>query len=452
MIKIIFKLIFISYFGQQFFAATVKAGGGFCGGGCRNLLQQRRELHETESNYSLMEGNNLLNVKAYCSDLYYDLFLVTIPGVLHFFLYASSDEYSAGCPSVGFDSRDWKKVIFTANINDAEKYFLNTFQLGNIFSAFDQAKLITNEDYSITENSCLHFAANIWRPLGVVENVDLQEFIVSNIVEDDNTMKKFFNSYSDQYGVLANSVVGKLQMEKFVQLVVSSQLQTSNTSQENQAGESIDRFLMEKTGTRNLFGEDDESCMDSTYNVDAMLFVNTGYIIVGLLLQPKGDKDCNFYYVSSGISENNKKKKIKFVLEDGLESIYDLFTGHVETIFEVGLYKLQEIADAFHKASVDANNLVGENYSFPENHLGHFSCNIAALLNHNPTIDEAKLIEASIKVGDPYLDQDLTQQGKLAVQDFVHECLSAMIALDLPKECDSNEVCKKRKKGKFHKK
>eukprot|EP00956_Cyclotella_meneghiniana_P043621 scaffold279897_cov116-Cyclotella_meneghiniana.AAC.1 len=125
-----------------------------------------------------------------CKDRSYELGLYVLSKT-HFFIGGSAidaDEVEAtdiDCPfTIAFASIDGTKKIFGGKeaMNGLAKHPLGQFTLGDILIAEKKATAINDSEYDLTKNTCIHYAGDIWRSLGVKETQDMADFLVSNLV------------------------------------------------------------------------------------------------------------------------------------------------------------------------------------------------------------------------------------------------------------------------------
>jgi hypothetical protein len=165
-----------------------------------------------------------------CQTRSYDLGLYAIPGP-HFFIGATAidddKEASLECPAaIAFASVDATKKIFKVNENtgDIAKYTLGKFELGYVLEAEEKAMPIQGFEYDIQSNNCAHYAADIWRSLGVKETPDLADFLVSNIVNSDEIIDITKEKAGGHRVLAALAVGGHGAFEYYWRNVVASQL------------------------------------------------------------------------------------------------------------------------------------------------------------------------------------------------------------------------------------
>ena len=186
-----------------------------------------------------------------CSSELYRVYLVSRPGenTPHFDLEVKpvAPSPTAGnannnliCLDLGFSgvNRSGKKHIYDATMMidsddgegsvDAElqSFLLGTADLGTIFTAYEAANPISNENYHIVTNNCVHFAASIWRMIGLPESNGLHDFLVKNILADTDKLNSFLRNHVLFENEQKNDhpAVTDWQIESFVDDAVASQL------------------------------------------------------------------------------------------------------------------------------------------------------------------------------------------------------------------------------------
>ena len=171
-----------------------------------------------------------------CHDKVYDVTFHAIEGP-HFVIAATlpSDIQSTdviNCPSIiGFYSQDGHKQRDVAYDNGEEYNSLDEIKIGSatlddFFKAEENAQPIDDSNYDFTKNSCVHYAGDIWRSLSVVETVELAEFIIDNVVNNDG-LKNFLEEHGDTGSFRTSAMIaigGKPAMRRFISDIVYEQL------------------------------------------------------------------------------------------------------------------------------------------------------------------------------------------------------------------------------------
>jgi hypothetical protein len=147
-----------------------------------------------------------------------------VPGP-HFFLLATKSPDSSSnviCPTtLAFDTLNFEKKIaapYEEDFKALPSYELKTaVKLTDLLEAEESAESHDASNFDVLTNNCVHYASKIWRHLGVHETEDLADFIVANIINDENVL----NSWEDE-GV--RRLVQTVMTEGRVKKIVYSQL------------------------------------------------------------------------------------------------------------------------------------------------------------------------------------------------------------------------------------
>mmetsp|Transcript_50793 Transcript_50793/g.51202 ORF Transcript_50793/g.51202 Transcript_50793/m.51202 type:complete len:366 (-) Transcript_50793:821-1918(-) len=134
-----------------------------------------------------------------CLDEVYDVTLVAIPPMPHFFISAvrrdadEAKQQQDGCPSnVGMDSANGikkKYVVFENDQKDIQSHVLGSASLRDILQAEEDAVPLSVTEYDLSTETCAHYAQRIYRSLDIAETNELAQFVLSNIVENVNVDK-----------------------------------------------------------------------------------------------------------------------------------------------------------------------------------------------------------------------------------------------------------------------
>lgn len=188
---------------------------------------ERRGLEES-FNY-----NFIYEVDESCINLDYHVSLVKVPATTHFVMSAAPVEQSAICPQIGFESRPDEKVMFTASFDGAAVYhFGSDFKLGSILDAYHDTDPLAGK-YDFMKNNCVNFAQKIWSAIGAKEDKELEDFIFSQLAEDESFVKHF-ESYSLGNYLWSKMLPGSAQ--SWLRRALKSQLSIDSNLQENEGG------------------------------------------------------------------------------------------------------------------------------------------------------------------------------------------------------------------------
>ena len=134
--------------------------------------------------------------------------------------------------ALAFASLEGTKVTFLVpheeelNSEHFELHPLGTADLGDIMAAERSAEAIDDTKYDLTANTCVHYAADIWRELDFEETEDLANFIVENLLKDHGALEYARkNAKYDGMRVLTSYLTGDGGgFEEYVKNIVHSQL------------------------------------------------------------------------------------------------------------------------------------------------------------------------------------------------------------------------------------
>jgi hypothetical protein len=135
------------------------------------------------------------SISTECENEMYDVAVSVVPGP-HFFLLATKSPDSSSnviCPTTfAFDTVNFDKKIaapYEEDLKALPSYELKTaVKLTDLLAAEESAESPDPFNFHVLTNSCVHYASRIWRPLGVDETEDLGDFIVANIMNDENIL------------------------------------------------------------------------------------------------------------------------------------------------------------------------------------------------------------------------------------------------------------------------
>ncbi|KAL3794650.1 hypothetical protein HJC23_010078 [Cyclotella cryptica] len=108
------------------------------------------------------------------------------------------EDVVAGCPpALAFASLAGRKVIFLSPTAEEDVHLLSDFnvqalgsaELKDILDAEHKAEAIDDSKYDLTANTCVHYAAKIWRGLDIEETRDLADFIITNLLKDGSSLE-----------------------------------------------------------------------------------------------------------------------------------------------------------------------------------------------------------------------------------------------------------------------
>ena len=163
-----------------------------------------------------------------CFKLNYALNLNVLPGP-HFLLLAAREEGANDfqCPSNFVFDYDTGGIsqMHTENMSSAAKHLMGQYPLGDILEAQGKTKSLTRKDseYNLETNTCVHYAKDVWRFLGLVETADLAEFIVEGVFNDPN-FSNLATKHQGGIGYLSAKANGSQELRNYIKRVVYGQL------------------------------------------------------------------------------------------------------------------------------------------------------------------------------------------------------------------------------------
>ena len=202
---------------------------GICNGSANDTFHGRHQLrclvlevalHAENGNVERCEVVERRHGIAACLDEVYDVTLVAIPPMPHFFISAvrrDADEgkhQQDGCPSnVGMDSANGIKkkfVVFENDRNDIQSHVLGSASLRDILQAEEDAAPLSVTEYDLSTETCAHYAQRISRSLDIAETNELAQFFISNIIEnaDVDKLKKMLPK-AGKGGIRALAAIAK---------------------------------------------------------------------------------------------------------------------------------------------------------------------------------------------------------------------------------------------------
>lgn len=177
------------------------------------------------SKESLLKRNDIsLN----CFKQDYALSLHTLPGP-HFLLLAKREERKNNkeCPSnVAFDYVEGGMAeVFMEDIAGFAQHPLGSYQLSDILQAQEKAEAHIEKasEYNLETNTCLHYARDVWSSLGLVDTIDMAEFIVEGVFNDSN-FENLAKKHRGGTGYLTAKASGKHELKNYIKDVVYTQL------------------------------------------------------------------------------------------------------------------------------------------------------------------------------------------------------------------------------------
>ncbi|KAL7546143.1 hypothetical protein ACHAWF_009483 [Thalassiosira exigua] len=127
-----------------------------------------------------------------CMDEVYDASLYAVPGPHLFFLAKKRGTHQDNCPNnIAFETSGGNKQKLHVVGDDFEGlpvHVLGEAALKDILDAEDEAEPLFPSTYDLDTNNCIHYARRIWGTLGFKETEDLANFVISNIVDDENVL------------------------------------------------------------------------------------------------------------------------------------------------------------------------------------------------------------------------------------------------------------------------
>ena len=109
-------------------------------------------------------------------------------------------------------------------MNGLSKHPLGQFTLGDVLVAEKKATAINDSEYDLTKNTCIHYAGDIWRSLGVKETQAMADFLVSNLVGSDDFIEFAKKKAGGLRAIAALAIGGQSALEYYIRSTVSSQL------------------------------------------------------------------------------------------------------------------------------------------------------------------------------------------------------------------------------------
>lgn len=184
---------------------------------------------ELVSCFSIEDSSLQDDFPSECMDVVYDASLYVIPGP-HFFIGAKKQETNQiNCPDdIAFRSSAGNKHrlhVYGDDLKGLPVHSLGAASLKDILEAEDGAEALSDSTYKLFTNSCVHYARRIWSVLGFEETEELANFIIRNVVDDENFVD--LAGRKTQHGgmrALATAAFGgKSALEKLLKDVVDSQ-------------------------------------------------------------------------------------------------------------------------------------------------------------------------------------------------------------------------------------
>ena len=202
-------------------------------------------IDEWMQDYKVEEVNVETNdLSINCKDCLYELGLYAISGA-HFFIGGTvldrtkkNEDSDMECPSViAFASIGGIKKFFQVNedMDDKlSKYSLGEFALSDILSAEKKANAIDDTKYNLSKNTCVHYARDIWRSLGVKETQEMADFLITNLAGRDEFIEFAKKKHGGLHAVMSFAIGGKRYLENYVRTIVTSQLSIEATGPEKE--------------------------------------------------------------------------------------------------------------------------------------------------------------------------------------------------------------------------
>lgn len=202
----------------------------------RRQLRSREDMEDvfdfTSSDDTFVLPSSINNTT--CNLAEYETALIMTPGP-HFVLGARPLEAKEHCPTVAFDSHNAyeTKTMFVLGNDKEWGSFSNdpVFSLGSVkfkkvFEAFNTTEPLKQSAFHVEKKNCFHFVQDMWRHLSLPENEELFEFLVTNIVSDENIgeMLKGVGSTVDSRTINASDEEG---LKGYISQVVSRELDFS---------------------------------------------------------------------------------------------------------------------------------------------------------------------------------------------------------------------------------
>jgi hypothetical protein len=193
-------------------------------------------MQEWAENSNLQDVDVAKDIPSKCNLDKYDIGLYAFANQSsHFFLGAMAlgKEADVECPpALAFASQGGhKRVLLVHQEEDFKGYDFNVHPLGmaelkDILNAERVAKAIDDTKYDLTENTCIHYAASIWRDLNFEETEDLGNFIIENLLRDDGALEYARQNakYDGSRALTSYIIGGEGGFEDYVKEIVFSQL------------------------------------------------------------------------------------------------------------------------------------------------------------------------------------------------------------------------------------
>lgn len=165
-----------------------------------------------------------------CNDRYYDLSLYAISGS-HFFIGGTIDGVGEGdiareCPfELALASIDGDKKVFKVeeSMEGLSNHHLGKFVLRDILNAEKGVAAISDAEYDLSRNTCVHYAQAIWRALGAKETKKLADFLIKNL--SGSEFISMASAKAGGHGAIASLAIGGQSAFKYyVKNLVTSQL------------------------------------------------------------------------------------------------------------------------------------------------------------------------------------------------------------------------------------
>lgn len=193
-------------------------------------------IQEWVDTSNLQQISTLEDIPSKCDFDKYDVGLYSFANQSsHFYLgaTASSKEVDIECPlALAFAAVEGAEVTFLVPNEEVLKgeqfpvHPLGTANLKDILEAERAAEAIDDAAYDLTANTCVHYAADIWRGLDFEETEDLANFISENLLKKDGFLEYARqNAKYDGRRVLTSYLTGNHGgFEDYVKEMVLSQL------------------------------------------------------------------------------------------------------------------------------------------------------------------------------------------------------------------------------------
>jgi len=208
--------------------------GQRCGRDPGKRLVARQQCYKTGDKSNLVacwSKESLLekdDISLNCFKQNYALSLHTLPGP-HFLLLAKRKEgkNDKECPSnVALDYVEGSMAeVFVEDMAGFAQHPLGSHQLSDILQAQEKAETHIEKasEYNLETNTCLHYARDVWRSLGLADTVDMAGFIVEGVSNDSN-FENLATKHSGGTGYLTAKASGKQELRNYIKDVVYTQL------------------------------------------------------------------------------------------------------------------------------------------------------------------------------------------------------------------------------------